>query len=129
MIFSTFVAGICASIGLALATYAFVQTPQVQDVPVYADNGILRSESKFLYLFWPVLVQIILLCASAIHSHRWQSFKNGILESVANFNAQHPLSRSVDAQRLHRIICYAIMGFEVLILALIVHHVILIFKL
>ena len=119
LVCSTAVAAICSILGLATAIYALMSTPNIQDMPVYTDQRVLRFANKFVHLLWPVLVQIVLFGVSLYHSIKWQAFSRHILESAAKYNAQPLASGRVDAHRLYRILCFASMGFEILILAVV----------
>jgi hypothetical protein len=119
---STIAAGICVSFGFFVATYAFVQTPNIHDVPVYTDEGVLRFQNKFMYLYWLVFAQVALFGVSLFHCIKWEAFAQNILQSTANFNAQRSSTGRIDVERLYKIICCAIFGFEFLILGLILNN-------
>jgi len=124
LFFCSIGAGVCALLGFLVATYAVLRTPSLSEIPVYTDQGILRSANKVLYLYWPVFVQVVLFGVSLFHSIRWDAFKQNILRSAANYNAEHSSARHVDVERLYKILCYAIVGFEVVIMALVTHNAI-----
>jgi hypothetical protein len=122
LIFCTAGAGVCLLIGFSAATYAIARTPGIQSIPVYDDTGVLRYQSKFLYLCWPVFVQAVLFGTSVYHSIKWQILRDDIVARIARSNEQLIPARRVDVARLYKILCYAIVGFELAILIIVLNN-------
>jgi len=117
-------AGVCALSGLLVTTYAIIRTPGLHDIPVYNEQGVLRSTNKLLYLCWPVFAQFVLFGVALFHSIKWEVFTHKFLRSVADYNARHSSAGRLDVEQLYKIICYAIFGFEFVILALVLNNAI-----
>lgn len=120
VVWCAILAGVCAVAGFAVATFAMIGTPNVQEILHYENGAVVRRESKWIPLFGPVIFQVIAFGVSAHLILRWDQFSKDAVQATQDFNEQH--RQRVDVGWGLRLLVCALVGFEVFALMIVLFN-------
>jgi hypothetical protein len=106
------ICGIMAAVGIAAAIYADINTPEIHDVQIYNENHVLRTESKGLYLFAPIVFLVLLFVILAYYALRWSRFARRSEAIEKFYKARFEILKVINLSVLFKIVFASFCVFQ-----------------
>jgi hypothetical protein len=102
------VCGLTTLIGISASLYTHLNTPGLEQVPIYIDGKIIRTESKLIFLWvYPIFQILAFLVLLACGSLGWSIFSHRLRADEEYYRVRMGWSQQLDVQSLLEGVCAA----------------------
>ncbi len=108
------VCGLLTIIGIAASIYAFVKTPEIDFMPIYIGDQIVRTGSKSVYLSVFPLFSIFVFAVMTYVALTWDDFIYDATERAKFWQEKIAVMRLMDVVTLVRVSCAGFSAFQVI---------------